>query len=79
MARYLYRCADGAPHGYIDEEGGTDPMLYTLDGADKFFVHLEQPLARPLADRLVTGLRRGREARYPYAIWLSTGSGITQL
>jgi hypothetical protein len=32
MARYLYRCADGAPHGYIDEEGGTDPMLYTLDG-----------------------------------------------
>jgi hypothetical protein len=32
MARYLYRCSDGAPHGYIDEEGGTDAMLYTLDG-----------------------------------------------
>jgi hypothetical protein len=32
MARYLYRCSDGAPYGYIDEEGGTDAMLYTLDG-----------------------------------------------
>jgi hypothetical protein len=32
MARCLYRCSDGAPYGYLDEEGGTDPMLYTLDG-----------------------------------------------
>ena len=35
MARYLYRCSDGAPYGYIDEEGGTDAMLYTLDGRDR--------------------------------------------
>jgi hypothetical protein len=32
MARYLYRCSDGAPCYYIDEEGGSDPMLYALDG-----------------------------------------------
>jgi hypothetical protein len=30
MARYLYRCSDGRPYGYIDEDIG-DPMLYTLD------------------------------------------------
>jgi hypothetical protein len=31
MARYLHRCSDGKPYGYIDEDIG-DPMLYTLEG-----------------------------------------------
>jgi hypothetical protein len=31
MALYLYRCSDGAPCYYIDEDGGPGPMLYTLD------------------------------------------------
>jgi hypothetical protein len=31
MPQYLHRVSDGEPVYYVDEDGGPDPMLYTLD------------------------------------------------
>ena len=31
MARYLHRCGNGVPFGYIDSDVG-DPQIYTCDG-----------------------------------------------
>jgi hypothetical protein len=31
MSRALYRCSDGVPFGYVDEDIG-DPMVYAFDG-----------------------------------------------